>query len=355
MEESQEYEQLSPIKKALPAITVAAIIIGFFMGRNNSNLLPVLSPFLTIALMMQVFPSMVQVDFIKIKNALQCGKKLYIAPVCNYLLSPILIFILVHIFLPDEPDLQTGLILAGLVPCFSMINGWVDYAGGDLNLSATISAIDSLLQIVLTPLFIALLIWKVPYDQSLVPELIVTYLIVPLILGSIFRFFILKKSGKEGLIRLKPILEIIENLGFVFTLSILFATEGQHVFHNPVHIVRIALPLVIFYYLRFYISLEASKMLNLNYGEAVAVAYNSSGINFELALAISISAFSTRVAEACVMAPMLEVPMMLLLFKYVEKQRPYFIQQFSRNEKRFNHQSSLIKRSVTRIMMNRND
>lgn len=350
-EEDEEYEELSPIKKALPAITVGAILIGILMGKSNTNLAIALSPYMTIALMMQVFPSMVQVDFGKIKNAFRGGKKLYIAPFCNYIICPFLIFILGHIFLPDEPYLQTGLILAGLLPCFSMINGWVDYAGGNINLSATVSAIDSILQIVLTPFYITLLIWSVPYDHSLVFNLLITYLIVPLVLGFIVRTFVIEMSGREGMRALKPILEIIENLGFVFTLSLLFATEGQHVFSNPWHLIRIAVPLIIFYYLRFYISFETSRRFDLTYGEAIAVAFNGSGIHFELALAIAISAFHPKVAEACVMAPMLEVPMMLLLFRYAENNRCSFRQKSNGNKMNCNIASSLKRRSAARLLM----
>ena len=316
--------QVSVIKMALPLFVAAGIIFGLVLGKTSPALGSGLAKFIPLGLFLMIFPQMVKVDLGKVKEAFRGGKQLLITPLYNYLCSPFLVFLLAHIFLPDEPYLRTGLILTGVAPCIAMVTLWSGISGGNLSLSATLSAIDSILQMFLTPFYIALLVKAVPYDHSIIPKLIAMYLGLPLILGNIARDRILKYKGEEGLKKLEPHLEKTWFIGLVFTLVVMFSSEGEHVLAKPWHLVRIAIPLIIFFFLQFSIIFKTCKKLNLNYEDSASIAFNGTGMNFELAIAIALSAFPARVAVATVMCPLTEVPVMLMLVRYAQNRRYQF-------------------------------
>jgi len=178
----KHWEEMSFIKMALPLFVAGAIIFGLALGRARPVLGFGLARFIPLGLFLMIFPQMVKVDLGKVKEAFCGGKQLLISPLYNYLCSPFLVFLLAHIFLPDEPYLRIGLILTGVAPCIAMVNLWSGISGGNLSLSATLSAIDSILQMFLTPFYIALLVKAVPYDHTIIPKLIFTYLGLPLLL-----------------------------------------------------------------------------------------------------------------------------------------------------------------------------
>jgi len=318
-------EKMSLIKVALPLFVAGAIILGLFVGKTSPALGSRLAKFIPVGLFLMIFPQMVKVDLGKVKEAFRGGKQLLISPLYNYLCSPFLVFLLAYIFLPDEPYLRTGLILTGVAPCIAMVNLWSGLSGGNLSLSATLSAIDSILQMFLTPFYIALLVKAVPYDHNIIPKLIAAYLGVPLLLGNIVRHRILKYKGKEGLEELEPYLEKTWFVGLMFTLVAMFSSEGEHVLGNPWHLIRIAIPLIVFFFLQFSIIFKTCIKLDLNYEDSVSIAFNGTGMNFELAIAIALSAFPARVAVATVMCPLTEVPVMLMLVRYAQNRRYQFM------------------------------
>ena len=343
-------EKMSLIKVALPLFVAGAIILGLLVGKTSPVFGSRLAKFIPVGLFLMIFPQMVKVDLGKVKEAFHGGKQLLISPLYNYLCSPFLVFLLAYIFLPDEPYLRTGLILTGVAPCIAMVNLWSGISGGNLSLSATLSAIDSILQMFLTPFYIALLIKAVPYDHSTIPKLIVMYLGLPLILGNIVRHRILRDRGKEGLEKLEPHLEKTWFVGLLFTLVAMFSSEGEHVIANPWHLVRIAIPLIIFFFLQFSIILKTCARLNLSYEDSVSISFNGTGMNFELAIAIALSAFPTRVAVATVMCPLIEVPVMLMLVRYAQNRRYQFMKS-NKEGRTYRVLSPLQRRVVASTLM----
>jgi len=347
----KQSEKIGFIKMALPLFVAGAIIFGLLLGKTSPALGFRLARFIPVGLFLMIFPQMVKVDLGKVKEAFRGGKQLLISPLYNYLCSPFLVFLLAHIFLPDEPYLRTGLILTGVAPCIAMVNLWSGISGGNLSLSATLSAIDSILQMFLTPLYIALLVKAVPYDHTIIPKLILVYLGLPLVLGNIVRYRMLKYKGEEGLKELEPYLEKTWLIGLIFTLVVMFSSEGEHVFANPWHLVRIAIPLIIFFFLQFSIILKTCNKLSLNYEDSVSIAFNGTGMNFELAIAIALSAFPARVAVATVMCPLVEVPVMLMLVRYAQNRRYQFMKSNEEGKTHYRGLSSLQRQVVATTLM----
>ena len=347
----KQSEKIGFIKMALPLFVAGAIIFGLLLGKTSPALGFRLARFIPVGLFLMIFPQMVKVDLGKVKEAFRGGKQLIISPLYNYLCSPFLVFLLAHIFLPDEPYLRTGLILTGVAPCIAMVNLWSGISGGNLSLSATLSAIDSILQMFLTPFYIALLVKAVPYDHTIIPKLILVYLGLPLVLGNIVRYRMLKYKGEEGLKELEPYLEKTWLIGLIFTLVVMFSSEGEHVFANPWHLVRIAIPLIIFFFLQFSIILKTCNKLSLSYEDSASIAFNGTGMNFELAIAIALSAFPARVAVATVMCPLVEVPVMLMLVRYAQNRRYQFMKSNKEEKIHYRGLSPLHRRVVASTLM----
>ncbi len=343
--------EISGLKMALPLFVASGIILGLVLGKTGPLLGSRLARFIPLGLFLMIFPQMVKVELGRVKEAFRGGKQLLITPLYNYLCSPFLVFLLAHIFLPDEPYLRTGLILTGVAPCIAMVTLWSGISGGNLSLSATLSAIDSILQMFLTPFYIALLVKAVPYDHSIIPKLIVTYLALPLILGNIVRYAVLKHKGEEGLKKLEPYLEKTWLIGLIFTLVVMFSSEGEHILANPWHLVRIALPLIIFSFLQFTIVFKTCKKLNLNYEDSASIAFNGTGMNFELAIAIALAAFPARVAVATVMCPLTEVPVMLMLVRYAQNRRQWFGKLKEKGKTYYGDLSIFRRKVIARALM----
>ena len=343
--------EISGLKMALPLFVTAGIILGLVLGKTGPALGSRLARFIPLGLFLMIFPQMVKVELGRVKEAFRGGKQLLITPLYNYLCSPFLVFLLAHIFLPDEPYLRTGLILTGVAPCIAMVTLWSGISGGNLSLSATLSAIDSILQMFLTPFYIALLVKAVPYDHSVIPKLIVMYLALPLILGNIVRYAVLKYKGEEGFKKLEPYLEKTWLIGLIFTLVVMFSSEGEHILANPWHLVRIAIPLIIFFFLQFTIVFKTCKKLNLSYEDSASIAFNGTGMNFELAIAIALAAFPARVAVATVMCPLIEVPVMLMLVRYARNRRDWFTKLKEKGKTYYRDLSPFRRRVIARALM----
>jgi len=346
-------EKISAITKALSLFVACGIIFGLILGKTSPAFGSSLAKFIPVGLFLMIFPQMVKVDLGKVKEAFRGGKQLLITPLYNYLCSPFLVFLLAYIFLPDEPYLRTGLILTGVAPCIAMVTLWSGISGGNLSLSATLSAMDSILQVFLTPFYIALLVWAVPYDQSIILKLIAMYLGLPLIVGNIVRYGILKYKGEEGLERLEPYLEKTWLIGLVFTLVVMFSSGGEHILANPWHLARIAIPLIIFFFIQFILIFKTCKNLNLSYEDSVSIAFNGTGMNFELAIAIALSAFPARVAVATVMCPLIEVPVMLMLVRYAKNRRYQFTKSKEVGENHNRDLASFRRQVVAHALMSR--
>lgn len=220
-----------------------------------------------------------------------------------------------QIFLHNHPELWIGLILLGIAPCIGMVLVWADLSGADNALSVSLMIWNSIIQVFTVPLWIYILVGaKIPIPTELVLKSTFLYLLLPIVLGSLTRKIVLEKKGKEWFeSTLKPLFGKIQLIALLGTLVIMFALKGEAILNSPLLIVYMLIPLSLFFISLFFTGYKISRWMNLPREKSVAVAFNATGRNFELSIAIALSAFShiPLVPISTVIGPIIEVPLML--------------------------------------------
>jgi ACR3 family arsenite transporter len=265
-----------------------------------------------IGLFAMIYPAMTNVRLGEVGAALRSPKQLAVVLAFNYLVAPFVMLGLANVFVAD-PELQTGLVLYGLAPCIAMVIIFTFLAQGNTPMALVFVALNSIAQMLLIPVYARLLIGNVSFDVWVVAESVVLYLGLPLVLGVVTRMLVVRRRGEAGMDALKPALNGISILGLLFTLIVMFALKGDLILERPGIVVEMAIPMTIFFMSMFFIVLFVGWRLRFPYRDAVAVAFNATGRDFEIAIAIAITAFSPTVALATVIGPLVEVPVMLFL------------------------------------------
>jgi ACR3 family arsenite transporter len=230
----------------------------------------------------------------------------------NYLVAPFVMLALANIFVSD-PELHTGLVLYGLAPCIAMVIIFTYLARGNAAMALVFVALNSVIQMILIPVYARLLIGNVDFDVWVVAESVVLYLGLPLVLGVLTRYLVTRRGGEAAMDRLKPGLTAMSILGLLFTLIVMFALKGDLILQRPAIVIEMAIPMILFFLIMFFVVLFVGWRLRFTYPDAVAVAFSATGRDFEIAIAIAITAFSPTVALATVVGPLIEVPVMLFL------------------------------------------
>ena len=213
----------------------------------------------------------------------------------------------------SDPELHTGLVLYGLAPCIAMVIIFTYLAKGNAPMALVFVALNSVIQMILIPVYARLLIGNVSFDVWVVAESVVLYLGLPLILGVLTRYLVTRRGGEAAMDRLKPGLTALSILGLLFTLIVMFALKGDLILQRPGIVLEMAIPMILFFMAMFFVVLFVGWRLHFAYADAVAVAFSATGRDFEIAIAIAITAFSPTVALATVVGPLIEVPVMLFL------------------------------------------
>jgi ACR3 family arsenite transporter len=282
---------------------------------------------IAIGLIWMMYPPLAGVKYEELSKIRTQGKALGASIIQNWIIGPVLMFALAWIFLPDLPHYRIGLILIGLARCIAMVLVWNKLAGGDNDLCAVLVAMNSLFQValysVLAYVFITVIstwiggvgagaivnisIWQVAYAVFI-------YLGVPFIAGIITRWVLLKKKGKEWydnvfMEKLGPTALI----GLLFTIIVMFSLKGKNIVELPMDVFRIAIPLLIYFILMFFVSFLMSYRLGFSYQQSTALAFTAASNNFELAIAVAVAVFGIGSGEAfaAVVGPLIEVPVML--------------------------------------------
>jgi ACR3 family arsenite transporter len=265
-----------------------------------------------IGLFAMMYPAMTNVRLGEIGMAFRSPRQLAVVLFFNFAVAPFFMFLLANVFVGD-PELRTGLILYGLAPCIAMVIIFTFLAKGNTPMALVFVALNSVAQMVLIPVYARLLIGDVPFDVSVIAESVVLYLGLPLVLGVATRIAVVRRRGEEGMDRLKPGLNALSILGLLFTLIVMFALKGDLILQRPQIVLEMAIPMAIFFFAMFTVVYLVGSWLHFSYEDAVAVAFNSTGRDFEIAIAIAITAFGPTVALATVVGPLIEVPVMLTL------------------------------------------
>lgn len=312
---------------------VMGLAIGYFMPGtpdfiNQFNSGTTNIP-LAIGLILMMYPPLAKVDFKKVPQMFHQPKLLFISFFITWIIGPFLMFLLSIFFLKDYPDYMTGLIIIGLAPCIAMVIVWNDLAGGDRELTAGLVGINSVLQVLffsayaffylefMLPLFgIKALSIDIKFLQIL--ETVFTYLGIPFILAMLSRVLLIKHKGETWFnTKFIPKISPITLIALLFTIVVMFSLKGSMIVQLPMDVLRVALPLSIFFVIMFFVMFFVSKKIGANYKDTVALSFTASGNNFELAIAVAIGVFGMNSGQAFagVIGPLVEVPALILLVR----------------------------------------
>ncbi|MGZ6299174.1 MAG: arsenic resistance protein [Candidatus Limnocylindria bacterium] len=292
-----------------PPIDALKSIAGGIFDPTVANALSLGVP---IGLFAMMYPAMTNVRLGEVGRAFRSPRQLAVVLVFNYLVAPFLMLGLANLFVSD-PELHTGLVLYGLAPCIAMVIIFTFLAKGNTPMALVFVALNSVAQMILIPVYARLLIGDVSFDVWIVAESVVLYLGLPLLAGVLTRMAVVRRGGEAAMDRLKPILNGVSILGLLFTLVVMFALKGDLILQRPQIVIEMAIPMALFFAAMFFTVLVIGWRLRFRYEDAVAVAFNATGRDFEIAIAIAITAFTPTVALATVVGPLIEVPVMLFL------------------------------------------
>jgi ACR3 family arsenite transporter len=300
--------QISDFALTPPIDAIKSIAAGTF----EASVPGLISLGVPIGLFAMMYPAMTNVRLAEVGDAFRSPRQLAVVLIFNFAVAPFLMLALANVFVAD-PELHTGLVLYGLAPCIAMVIIFTFLAKGNTPMALVFVALNSVAQMLLIPVYARLLIGAVDFDVWVVAESVLLYLGLPLILGVATRMAVVRRRGEQGMEALKPLLNGISIAGLLFTLIVMFALKGDLIVERPAIVLELAIPMTIFFTTMFFGVLLVGARLGFPYRDAVAVAFNATGRDFEIAIAIAITAFSPAVALATVVGPLIEVPVMLFL------------------------------------------
>ena len=324
-----ETGKLGWIEKLLALWVVLCIVIGLLLGKCLPGISEHLEIGIPIGLFLMIYPAMTKIELGELKAALKSKKQVGIIVFFNYAVNPFLLFALGYIFFevillnlglitPDAARyLWTGLILLGVAPCIAMVLVWTDLAKGNGPLGIVLMAWNSIIQVITTPFYIALLVGAyIAIDIVLIGQSVLLYLGMPLLLGVLTRNYVIKRKGETWLKeKLLPKFGAMQLIALLFTMVVMFSLKGGVILDNPNLIWQMAIPVVLFFFLLYNLVFYTCRRFGYNYEDSSTMGFHCTGRNFELAIAIALTAFATMpmVAVSTVVGPLIEIPVMLTI------------------------------------------